>query len=106
MSFGVVGDLDLSLVGRGLRLRVLSREKVLGAGVGLADLGAGLADLGAGRSRGRADLGAGLTDLLLGAGAGLADLTLEALGLLPPSSATSKADIVGAVSVSVSSSEL
>ena len=80
MCFGVVGDLDLSLLGRGLRLRVLSREKLA--------------------------LGTGLVDLALGAGAGLADLTLEVLGLLPPSSATSKAVIVGDVSVSLSSSEL
>ena len=76
----MVGDLDLSLLGSGLRLRVLSRDKLA--------------------------LGTGLSDLALGAGTGLADLTLEALALLSPSSATSKAVIVGDVSESLSSSEL
>ena len=74
-----LGDLDLSLLGSGLRLRVLSREK----------------------------LGTGLEDLVLGAGAGLADLTVESLGLLTASRALSKAVIVGGdVSESLSSSEL
>ena len=72
----MVGDLDLSLLGSGLRLRVLSRDKLA--------------------------LGTGLSDLALGAGTGLAALTLEALTLLSPS----KAVIVGDVSVSLSSSEL
>ena len=76
----MVGDLDLSLLGSGLRLRVLSREKLA--------------------------LGTGLEDLALGAGTGLADLTLEALGLFTASRAISKAVIVGDVSESLSSSEL
>ena len=69
VSLQILGDQDRSLHGRGLRLRVLSREKLA--------------------------LGTGVADLALEAGTGLADLTLEALGLLPPSSATSKAVIVG-----------
>ena len=79
VSLEIVGDRDRSLLGRGLRLRVLSREKLA--------------------------IGTGLADLALEAGTGLADLTLEALGLLPPSSATSKAVMVGDVSESLSSSE-
>ena len=77
VSLQILGDRDRSLHGRGLRLRVLSREKLA--------------------------LGTGVADLALEAGTGLADLTLEALGLLPPSSATSKAVIVGDVSESLSS---
>ena len=68
VSLEIVGDRDRSLLGRGLRLRDLSREE-------------------------------------LANGIGLADLALEALGLLPPSSATSKAVMVGGVSESLSSLE-
>ena len=67
-SLEIVGDRDRSLLGRGLRLRVLSREE-------------------------------------LAIGIGLSDLALEAVGLLPPSSMTSKAVMVGGVSESLSSSE-
>ena len=47
----------------------------------------------------------GLSREELAIGRGLADLALEAVGLLPPSSATSKAVMVGGVSESLSSSE-